>query len=570
MTAQAKNVFSPFWLAVWAAFVALGWLLPNHYYPWVAFHTDSWISIMFAMAAMAVFVRSKGSVSWHRLPIVFALLTFIPFVQYGAGQLPFAGQAWTAAVYTLGLLLAVLMGARWEEMKPEQAVNGILLAIGASSIISVGLQLQQWLRLDGLEIWTIGMGGTRPFANLGQPNQLATLLTWGLIACAWGALKGKIRQPIALLMSIFLLFGIVLTQSRTAWICITLAVVATWLWRDLWKNKSTLWIVACLAAFFALMVMVLPYMTAYLVPGVALRPLEAASGRLRLDAYQLFIDAAAHSPLWGYGWLQLPKAQILFADNHPNLQGFFIHAHNLFLDLILWCGIPIGLVVSIALVLWLAHSWHQIKSPQDALLLLFIVAIGVHAMLELPLHYAYFLLPTGLVIGILNVRLKKKVAAVTPAWPVGILLASTIILFSSVVWDYMKVEANFLAFRFEVARVGTQPIGTPPDVLVLTHLREFIKMARDQPHLDMTSDEIEWMRAVSYAFPSRSNLFNVAKALALNNRPTEANDWLRKIKNTMSADEFKELEDVWTVQTKQFPVLAKVKWNDPPTALPTN
>lgn len=555
-----RNIFSHFWLNAWAGFLALGWLLPNHYYPWVAFHTDAWISSLFAIAAIVVFTRVKDNVQWHRLPVVVGLVIVLPFLQYYAGLIPFAGQAWTAGAYLLGLLLAMLMGAQWEKVQPEQALDGLLVAIGVASIVSVGLQLQQWLQLDGLEIWTIGMAGSRPFANLGQPNQLATLLIWGLIACAWGVYKGSIRQPIALLMSIFLIFGVVLTQSRTAWICVALGIVAAWGWRDLWRRKSTPWVISALAAYFFIMVAALPYLTEWLVPGVQLRPVEAASGQLRLQAYWLFIDAAFEKPLWGYGWSQLPKAQILLAESHPKLTGFFIHSHNLFLDLILWCGIPIGLTLSSILVLWLTNSLRQVRSIPDALLMFFLIAIAVHAMLELPLHYAYFLLPTGIVVGVMNVRLKKHVVSVTPLWSVGILLLAGITLLSAIVRDYMMVEANFLAFRFEVARVGTQPVGTPPNVLVLTHLREFIKMAREQPHSKMEEEEIEWMKSVSYQFPSRSNLFNVAKALALNGRSAEAQDWLDKIRRTMSDVEYSELAEVWKGQVAQYPVLTTVNW----------
>ena len=515
---------------------------------------------MLALAAIVVLIRSRGGVVWHTLPILFGLLALVPIFQFAGALIPFSGQALTATTYLLGFLVAMLIGARWEQVSPDEAVNGILGAVGSAAIISVGLQLQQWLQLDGLEIWTIGMAGSRPFANLGQPNQLATLLMWGLVSTGWAVHKGTIRLKVALLMSCFILFGIALTQSKTAWICTILGVVATWFWRDILRNKSTPHVVFTLAAYFFVVVALLPYLTAKLMPGMQLRSLEATSGQLRLQAYELFIDAAVHSPLLGYGWSQLPKAQILFADQHPNLGGFFIHSHNIFLDLILWCGIPIGLVISVSLVYWLAHSLRKVISENVALLMCFIIAVAVHAMLELPLHYAYFLLPTGFMIGIISAKQNERVIVRSRRWSLGLLLVSSIGLLSVVVYDYLKVEANFLAFRFETAHVGTLPIGRPPDVIVLTHLREFVAMARYEPHEKMNNEELAWMKEVTFVFPSRSNLFNVAKALAINGQPAEALDWLRKIKNTMSQGDFSELAEVWKKQGEKFPALAKVAW----------
>jgi hypothetical protein len=196
-------------------------LLPNHYPPWPSFHADAWTATVLALAAAAVIFRTKSATQWHASTVLVLLLVFVPWLQYSADLMTFAGQAWMSTVYLLGLLLALLIGQRWEQAGTEQLAGGLFWAIGVAAVLSVNLQLQTWLGLMGagiFDLWSMGLAGARPYANFGQPNQLATFLLWGMLACAWGYSSNKIRASVALLLAAFLLLGIALTQSRTAWL----------------------------------------------------------------------------------------------------------------------------------------------------------------------------------------------------------------------------------------------------------------------------------------------------------------------------------------------------------------
>lgn len=64
---------------VWAVFLSLGWLLPNHYLPWIAFHTDAWIAWMLVLIGARVVIRSRDHRSeWTELMVVASLVTVIP------------------------------------------------------------------------------------------------------------------------------------------------------------------------------------------------------------------------------------------------------------------------------------------------------------------------------------------------------------------------------------------------------------------------------------------------------------------------------------------------------------
>ena len=120
------------------------------------------------------------------------------------------------------------------------------------------------------------------------------------------------------------------------------------------------------------------------------------------------------------------------------------------------------------------------RDAECAVLMLFLVAVGIHAMLELPLHYAYMLLPTGLVMGVFNTRHPGKTIVSTGRWALVAMWLASAVLLGLIVRDYFRVEASYQVLRFEWARIKTRPEG-PPDVTLLTQWREFVRYARFEP-----------------------------------------------------------------------------------------
>ena len=570
-TLTSREPLPPLWLGLWVPLVAMAWMLPNHYYPWATFHTDAWLAVMFAIAAVPVIGWSSDKVHWHGLPILIALVATVPFIQFGLGMLPYSGQAWVDTAYILGLLLAMLMGARWEAATPGRAADGLFLAVGLASVASVGLQLRQWLGIefeaDSMQVWMAEFSPGRPSANLVQPNQLATLLLWGLLGCAWGLVRRKINPASAVLMAMFLLFGIVLTQSRIAYIALLTICLAAWTWRRLLPARSPQ-VATLLLLYFAVCTLSLQYLSDLLGLDLQIRSASLGGGstELRLKAYRLFLDAAWQHPWWGYGWNRLAVAQLSVAQDYPTLTSFFIHSHNLFLDLILWCGIPIGGLVSVAFSAWLLRGLRRVANAQDAILVLFLVVVGLHAMVELPLHHAYLLLPTGLVIGMLNERQHNLVVCSSNRWVVLTLLLGTAVLFGAIMRDYFNVDESFRTFRLEVARIGRLPPGKPPDVWLLNDMREFILHARKDVEPSVSAADAEKLRDVALSFPTPSNLFNFAKALAYLHKPEEAKAWIQKIQKVQPQEFDQSLRAAWESQARTQPAIAAVKW--PPLDAP--
>ena len=252
---REKIIMTPMGLSLWACALAIGWLLPNHYRPWMAFHFDAWVALVLSVASLTVFLRSRQALAWSRITLLLAFLLAMLWLQYALGLVLLAGNVWISSAYLLGLLLALLTGAHWEKKTPGQLGDGLFLAIGLAAIVSVGLQLRQWLALDGLELWTMDGGPERPFANFGQPNQLGTFLLWGVLATAWGWTRQRIGSGVAMLLAAYLLFGVALTGSRTAWVGLALMVGAVWWWRRLWTSPRLTWAVTGLWLYFVVCTM---------------------------------------------------------------------------------------------------------------------------------------------------------------------------------------------------------------------------------------------------------------------------------------------------------------------------
>jgi hypothetical protein len=523
---------------------------------------DAWVSAVLLLACAAVVLRTSRPVAWHGVAVLITVLAVFPLLQYGFGLVVWSGTVGISTAYLIGLLLVLLIGAQWESTSPGQLADGVFLAIGLAALVSVGLQLHQWFELDLLDVWAIGHTSGRPFANLGQPNELGTLLVWGLLAVAWGVARLKISVWSAVFAAGYLLFGLALTRSRTAWIAVVILVSASWLWRRLGSDRRWPWLVTGLGLYFALCVTTVGWLgRAFLLDSSTdAADIVRLTGELRPMLWSLFADAAWQRPFFGYGWNQVGLAQLAVALDHSALHTVAVHSHNLFLDLMLWCGIPTGLLVSGYIVRWLWQCLSTVRRAEDALLALFLLVVFNHAMLELPLHHAYFLFPAGLVMGMLNVRLNVRPVLIVGRWSLFVVWFFSALLLAVIVRDYSRVETSYLALRFEWAHVKTEAPRVPPNLLLLNQLDEYIRYARFEPKREMDVSDLDWMEKVASTYPNAGVIYKFATSLALNQKPDEALLWLKKMCKIVPKSECIAIKTVWIEKSYNNPNIAAVRW----------
>lgn len=527
---KAQSI-SSIWLLVWSVVLALGWLLPNHYRPWTLFHSEAWVALALMAVVPSAVVRAPVRFSCDAFVIAVLAAATIPFIQLAFGQIAYFGHAWINCLYLLGLAVAILAGYFWEKSNAGKLIDILCLAIGMASLFSVFLQLYQWLELDGLGVWLTEANIDRPAANLGQPNHLATLLLWGALAVFWAWVRSATGVLVAIFMALFLLFGVALTGSRTAWLAVGLVIAAGWWWRGMWRSKYVPWVLTALGGYFVVCAMILKVH----IPQHRLTHLAEPLMDIRFFAWRQLVSAIFENPLFGYGWNQTASAYILLSEKSPALHVVFGQAHNLFLDLILWCGLPVGGLLSWAILSRFWRIFRQENSPESVVLFCFLLVVANHALLEFPLYYAYFLLPVGLILGTLFARdqgyqhtfeLSKRCFAV-----LGVVSA---IMLSITLIDYLKVENSYSLLRIEWAGFKLASNPQPPRVIALNQWHHIIKHARVIPRSGMSESELEEMRQITLLAHKPIDFRVLASSLLLNEKGAESQLWLKRLCNVQN------------------------------------
>lgn len=555
------------WVMVWAFLMSLAWLIPNHYQPWTSFHSDAWIACVGVLALLPVFYGREKKVTWPLFARVTFLLCFIPWVHYAGGLLAFVSQAWITSAYLFGFSLAIVVGSNLEKKKPGKLPDALLSAIFFASIASVGLSLGSWAEVLSVGVGdylSMGYSGGRHYANIGQPNMLASLLLWGVIASLWAYSKKAICFEVALISGAFFVIGIVLTKSRMAYVAGLVVMFFVIFYARRIKSYRLVFFCLLLGCIFFIVAFFLPWMDAFFfqreVGAVYVR--SAIHGDIRLTAWELFGDAIFNSPWIGYGWTEVVNAQISVAQKYPSMGGMFGHTHNLVLDFFVWLGIPLAVLVLAFFAGWLLHVLQKIRTQEDLLLMLLLVVVGVHSMFEYPLQYATFLLPTGIVIGVVGVRATVGYGVeINKIYLIGVFLAFVLLLFG-VVRDYFRVEESYNKWRFERVGLVYPKEGVPdvPDVAHLTQFKYWFQMIRMRPHSQMSPSELALREKTVRAYPSPGAIYELALAYALNNQPDEAVYWLNRLCKLASEAECVTLRNAWNVQRSSNSVIERLPW----------
>jgi O-antigen ligase len=538
------------YIAVLAAGCALfAWLMPTHQPPWMSFHAELAMAGAAALLwAWMLVVEQRGDSTWPWAAIACATCAVIPAGQWAAGLIAYRADALISMLYLLGAGLAVAMGSRavqvWGSDRPLAAFAWTLVIAG---LASTWLALYQWLQLDymGLYTTTLPPGG-RAGANLNQPNLLATLLMLCVAAVAVLRAQDRLSAPVAILLLAVYSFGLAMTQSRTGGA--EALVLAGWLLIKRRSLPARLGPGPVLLSTALLLAMIpLWAFTRDALGSEAGRSLvEVLSGGTRSIHWASMADAILRRPWTGYGWNQVVLAQFDVAPAHAASLETISYSHNGVLDLLVWNGIPLGLVLVLSIVGW---GWVVVRRTvgvSSVLALGMVATVVLHALLEYPLHYSFFLLPIGMLAGGLCTALMPRAASrVGRGWTLAVMMlvgAGVVVLTR----DYSGLEADFRAIRLEQARVGlehgTQPLSQP---WMLDHLAAYLRFSRNREHEGMSDAELAEMRTVVRRFPSGPNLVRYASALMLNRQPQQAVDVLRRVCKMEEPQTCTHLQRLW-------------------------
>jgi len=406
-----------------------------------------------------VLALAPGRVCGRAWPLHAALLALAAAVlwSWGPGQLP-ASLALSALAQLVGALLVAWAGT--EVARRSDAVDAFaalawgLLAAGLLSVLVALVQVFMPAWADGGLIAHSGLVG-RAVGNLRQPNHLCSLLLWALIAAAALLELRRLSLPLAVAAAVLLVFAIELTASRTG--AGALLLLAAWGLLGRRLSRPTRWLLVATPVLYALSFGAMWAWGEWMQQAVGAEARMAGAGNgiespnTRGRIWANALSLIAQQPWTGVGFGEFNLAWTL-TEFPQRPTAFFDHTHTLPLQLAVELGLPLATLVmgllGSALVLgwqrWRAVDGERRTAASAAWMI--VLGIGVHSMVEYPLWYAYFLLPTAFAWGFALGIVPAAAASPQPARPAraGQVGGAAMVLCAALALvDYMQVVAIY-------------------------------------------------------------------------------------------------------------------------------
>lgn len=490
--------------------LGLSYLSPIFMSTWVSAFQD--LCAIFALIVLISLQSYRKNIAVDKKIIyVFWLVAFVPITQYLFGLLFFKQELALSLIYISVFFLSIISGFNFN--KSFKDIERLSVFFVFISLFCVVLQFIQWSGIYH-SVFILDSSSRRPFANIGQPNNLATLLFIGFFSNILLFINNKVKMHSYIFISATLMTGIVLTQSRTSWLVFIAVLFITFL-----KKKLNLFSTILKSSIaFLFLVLTLPYITLFFHDQGLTVTERISSDSSRLYIWKQILIAIMDKPWFGYGWNQTSVAQTSVTLKY-SLNIWLEYSHNLFLDIIVWTGIPIGISIITIIIIWFLQTFKKINTPNQLIYFLIITAFFIHCMLEFPFAYAYFLLPIGLYIGVLHQQVydtrKSKVKGLLMII-VSVLIVAVIIISR----DYFLFNNKRTIYASEnLVSQQVQPISSK--ILLLNAL----DINNDILFLDecyvLKNNKFKVLRNSFYRYPTNKNLITYYKSAIYNNQNTQ-------------------------------------------------
>jgi len=437
--------------------VALPFLLAYNLAP-----SGSALNQLLAIAGWAgaiLLAAGRVALTWRRGFSASAGLITLLLLAVAALSAPMMnGQAWSQGLASAALLLmaalVLVFGQVLAGADRRDWITAFMAALLLAGVLNAVIGLVQvfvpaWA--DG--IWIAGPRAEgRAIGNIRQPNHLASVLLWACVAAVYLAEHGSSkwpawRQALPALLTL-LLFALVLSASRTGLLAVLLLVLWGMLDRSLsLRTRRLLWLTPLIvAANWAFMAAWAQYSGQ--VFGAESRVAEGAGSPARVQILGNALELLRMNWLTGVGWGEFNFAWMM--TPFPVRMELHDHCHNLVLQLLVELGAPLGLLVLgfLGWAIWQAWRRAAMASTEEAPMLrpvlMLLAVILFHSLLEYPLWYAHFLLPSAFALGLcLGPAASEETLRRVPAgaFQLTALLAVCAVLLAAV--DYRGVAAIY-------------------------------------------------------------------------------------------------------------------------------
>lgn len=401
-----------------------------------------------------------------RVPVLGALLligALAASVLHGGRNLAALG------VVSVAFSLAVMADHWGRSQRYAEALDGIAGAWLAAGLVGLLIGALQYADVQGLPTWLVATSATagRAVGNLRQPNHLSTLLALGLCSLLWLGHRRGWELPALLTLQALLVLGIVLSSSRTGLLMLVLLAAWALLDRRLPRRLRVMLLATVPAALaWTAAVHVWSEMAGVRYFAEARLASNSDISSSRFAIWKNTLDLIAQHPWTGVGWNNFNYAWTLtpFPDRPV---AFFDHTHNVLLQLAVELGLPAAMAIvgGVCWATWRARHGCRQADDHAALasrvLLAVLVMVALHSLLEYPLWYPYFLLPTALAFGLYLGLGRPAESRPASGLPRGLRTAVETVALLTVatalyaVWDYQRIVQIFSPH----GEAGQQPLS---------------------------------------------------------------------------------------------------------------
>lgn len=515
--------------------LGLGFLFPSDMTLWKGFIGEYLIFVgCFFILTTVLFNKT---INFPKILIPFLLISIIPLIQYLNVQVYLWTNSILSFIYIFTFILVIVFSYNFENLEKEKLIHYFSVALLISGLISTFMAIIQWLNIYIPYFPTLSVSGTRPYANFGQPNHLSTFLCMASIATWYLYEKDKLKAYYAFPISIFLIYGIILAQSRTAWL-VSLSILGCYLYfkkKTFFKLKTSS--LCLLILFYFVLVFNLKEINNFLNHYLNLDVMQlndgikrATSGHERLNIWKQSWDLILEQPWFGYGWNQV-GVSIIERIDHFYLNLWYSSSHNIILDLFLWVGLPLGIIITIFCLYFFYILLKNSHTKESHLALLMSLPILIHANLEYPLFYSYFLLSLAILLGVALADINKINYFKINKYIIFIIIFSYGLSLTFTWNEYVRSladqsKAKIIALG-RMAKKDNEEFKIENNYYLLTSLKMHAEWVALNAYDKYTLDDLQRFENFVKVNPSSYNLLKLAQIYFYNNDLEKAQKYLK-------------------------------------------